>query len=255
MFILFDKLDAVFALLPAAVRLGLYGLVTGALTMILYWLISPQRRLAALKQEASEARRAHRAYEGTSFHEICRLSWRAISPALMQVGLGLGPTLVAAAPVVLMMAWLESSYSHRFPRAGEPVTITTTPASAMEQLVQWAPTQSAGQAMPEGQCIVQWPAGSETARLIDAASGQELLRLPLERPTPTIGQPRWWHWLLEGGSGDHLPAGGALTSVKIDLPARRLWAIGPAWLSSWHATFMLALTIGALAAKFRFKIA
>jgi hypothetical protein len=256
MFALFNTLDSACGLLPGAVRVGLYGLITGALTMIIYWRISPQSRIAALKKDMSQAQRAIREYVGTNLNEICRLSWRAVSPAARQVLLVAGPTLVAVVPVVLLMAWLESSYSYRLPHAGDMVTITTTQASTLTvRPLRWVPTEIVSQILPQEQYVVRWPSEGETARLIDVTSERDLLLLPLERPIRTIGPPRWWHMLLDGGGGADLPAGAPLSSIVIDLPARKIWAIGPEWLRSWHATFMLGLTAGALGAKFRFKIA
>ncbi len=96
--------------LPSAGWIGLLGLIVGAVTMLIYWWTSPQNRIAALKGESAEARRAMQAYNGTDGREILRLARRAISPALRQILLVLGPTLLAAAPVVIVMLWLSSGH-------------------------------------------------------------------------------------------------------------------------------------------------
>jgi len=111
-FLWFKSFDAAFGLLlPAFARLGLYGLVVGGIAMLIYWRLSPQARMIKFKQEMREARRAMQSYTGTDGREILRLSGRAISLALQQLLLVIGPTIVAAIPVVLVMLALGSAYT------------------------------------------------------------------------------------------------------------------------------------------------
>jgi hypothetical protein len=223
--------------------------------MLLYWRISPQGRIKALKAQISQSQLALRTYKGADLRQMLRLSWQAISPAARQVLLVGAPTLVAVIPVLLLMAWLESSFTYRLPSPGSMVTITTMQTSPIARPLGWVPEEIVAQTLTNGQYIVRWPANGSIARLIDVTSQQDLLRLPIDRPIHTLRQVRWWDRFLHGSSGGYLPTGGPLSSVEIDLPARLLWPFGPPWLCSWHATFMLAMTVGALAAKFRFKIA
>jgi hypothetical protein len=109
-----NSIDSACHALPPTARLVVYGLVMGALAMLIYWLTSPQRRIAALKSEISNAQRALRTYSGTDGREILRLTGRAIGPVLRQMALVLGPTLLAAAPIVLVMFGLAALYSDRF---------------------------------------------------------------------------------------------------------------------------------------------
>jgi hypothetical protein len=103
-------MNSIIHVLPSAGWIGLLGLIVGAVTMLIYWWTSPQSRIAALKIESVEARRAMQAYNGTDGREILRLARRAISPALRQILLVLGPTLLAAAPIVLIMIWLSAGH-------------------------------------------------------------------------------------------------------------------------------------------------
>jgi hypothetical protein len=113
MFAPFNAIDHVLGFLPAAVRLGLYGLLVGIVAMLIYRWISPQKKLAALKLEIVESRRAMRSYTGTDVREMLRLSTRSITPALRQLLLVLVPTLIAAAPVVFVVLWLGNAFSDR----------------------------------------------------------------------------------------------------------------------------------------------
>ena len=49
---------------PPTLRLILWGLLGGAASMALYWLLSAQRAIAAAKADAGDARRALDAFEG-----------------------------------------------------------------------------------------------------------------------------------------------------------------------------------------------
>jgi hypothetical protein len=107
----FKTLDAGCAhVLPAFARLVLYGVTLGALSMLIYWKLSPQRRLAALKHEIGDARRALRAHNGSDGRETLRLSGRAVSLSLRQLLLVAGPTVLAAAPVVLAMVCIGPAF-------------------------------------------------------------------------------------------------------------------------------------------------
>lgn len=253
MFTLFNTLDGVCSFMPAGLRVGLYGLITGVLAMLIYWRISPQGRIRALQAQISEAQRALRGYKGTDLGQMMRLCGQAVLPAVRQVLLVGGPTLLAATPVLLLMAWLDSSYSHRLPEAGSVVRVTVAPSAPAGGALGWVPADGVAETLSDGRYGVRWPAEGQGARLVDVASGRELFRLPLDRPIPAHRRARWWDGVL--GGGGILAADGPLSSVEIDLPGRLIWPGGPAWLCSWHATFMLALTVGALGVKFRFKIA
>ena len=118
MFVLFNAIDHACGALPVGARLGLYGLIVGVLAMLIYWLLAPQQRILAIRAEMADAQRALRAYNGTDPRQILRLSAKSISPALKQLLLLLLPTLIATAPVLLVMDWLESAYAYRLPSAG-----------------------------------------------------------------------------------------------------------------------------------------
>jgi uncharacterized membrane protein (DUF106 family) len=114
MFSILNAIDAACGhLLPAAVRVGLYGLIVGVVAMLIYWRLSPQKKLGELKKQISESQRALRAYDGTDVREILRLSRQTIAPAFKQLAFVLGPTIVAAIPVIGVITWLESGWSHR----------------------------------------------------------------------------------------------------------------------------------------------
>lgn len=116
MFSILDAIDSACGhLLAAAARVGLYGLVVGVVAMLIYWWLSPQKKLGELKRQISESQRALRVYDGTDVREILRLSRQTIAPAFKQLAFVLGPTIVAAIPVVYVIWWLEADFAHRIP--------------------------------------------------------------------------------------------------------------------------------------------
>jgi hypothetical protein len=92
---------------PLACCLGaaVLGGLTGISSILLYAKVSPQSRLADLGKQASEARLALNRFDGEDLREVLSLSWHAVKLSLRQMGLILGPTLLAGA-VVLGVAWL-----------------------------------------------------------------------------------------------------------------------------------------------------
>ena len=89
----------------SAAWVAVLGGMTGILTMLLYAKISPQSRLAVLSRQATEARQTLSRFDGGNIREVLSLTGHALKLSLRQMGLILGPTLLAGA-VVLGVAWL-----------------------------------------------------------------------------------------------------------------------------------------------------
>jgi hypothetical protein len=96
--------------LPAFVRLLVWGAATGALSMGLYALLSPQRRLAELKEQVRAVRVQLNGYDG-EFAGAMPLLRRQITLSLRHLGLTIGPALVAAAPMLAVLAWAAGRFA------------------------------------------------------------------------------------------------------------------------------------------------
>jgi hypothetical protein len=255
MYFVFNSIDHLCSGLPVSARLGLYGLFTGVLAMLLYWLLSPRDRILGVKADIAQAQQALRAYKGTDPREILRLSGKSISAAIRQILLLLGPTLIATAPVLLVMAWLESTYNDRMPNAGDQITMTIhASGTAAPPAIQWVPFPAINQAPAPDHYRVTWPESGQTVEIVDSATNQRLLDLPLPLPLDAIGPRHWWSTMLEGGQSLHLPSNTKVSSIEFSLAPRRLWSVGPGWLGSWQTPFLLALSAAALGMKFALKI-
>ncbi len=237
MYAFFNSVDAALDFLPAFARLLIYGLLFGTLSMLIYWKLSPQAKLAAIKDEISAAQRALRGYDGTDIKQMLLLCRSAITPAGKQLLLILGPTLLAAAPVVLAIAWLESDYVVQFPMPGELVSATIVRAAATAD-----------------RTTLRWPTDAAPIELTDSQNHQPLLSLPLKRAVEKIYRPTAWRSLLAGHDRTELSPDASCNLVAFDLPTRELIHVGPAWCRSWELPFFTAMSLAAIGMKVTLKI-
>lgn len=97
----------------------LAGAGCGAASMGIYALVSPQRRLAEVKEQARAARAALLAYDG-DFPGAWPLMRRQLALSFGHLALTLPPTLLAALPVVGAAFWLAGRYGDSLLVAGAP---------------------------------------------------------------------------------------------------------------------------------------
>lgn len=228
---LFALLDgAVSSILPPAARLALWGLLAAALSMALYWLLSPQRRIAEAKVEAVAARRALDAYDG-EFTGAWSLIRDMLRLAFRQLALVTGPAVAASLPVIALLAWLSTAYGHAFPAAPAAVGVRTNPDDFRARLEQ-------GDA----------PAPEVPEIVVEDRAGRTVERVPMRAPVSIIHKWQWWNILL-GNPAGYLPDEAELEWIELDLPEREYLPLGPPWLRAWYAVFFGTLLIGSLAIK------
>lgn len=243
---LLDRVDLLLGFLPAGPRLALWGAAAGAASMWLYALISPQRRIAALKREIVVLRgelEGHR----EDFSAALPLLMRQVRLSMKHVGIALGPAVLAGLPVLAMLAWVPVRHGYDRPDPGTPVLVSVDPAA---DGLAWEPA-GPGPERP-GAWRVEWPAEGAGLRLV-APDGSALLALPLAAPVPVVQKRRWWHALFGNPLGD-LPRGAPVDAVLVDLPRRRFLPFGPPWLAGWEAVFFGAVVAASVAVKLAFRI-
>lgn len=239
---LFDLPAPLFALLdsglgtfaPPLARLLIWGAVGAAISMGLYWLISPQRRITAAKAEALAARQALDAHEG-EFGAAWPLMRRMLALALRQLGLVLLPAVVASLPVLFLLAWLSTAYGYGFPTDEAAVAVRVTPEAYDARLEQ----DSSGPA-------------AHAAVVVDGR-GEEALRAPLPAPVTMLHKRQWWNALF-GNPAGYLPAAGEIEWIELDLPERRYLPFGPAWLGAWYTVFFTSLLVVSIVIKVVWRI-
>lgn len=228
-------LDAQFAMaLPAVGRLLLWSVVGGALTMGLYWLLSPQHRLGEAKRRLARAKAALDHFDG-EFKDALPLMRTMFGSALRQIGLVTGPAIIAMAPVLCLIAWLSTAYGYTFPKQVAAVPVQTAPEAFSASLVP--------------------PVGAELhpRLLVTDASGRVVHEQALHTAVPTLHKRQWWNALM-GNPAGYLPATLGVERVDIDLPQQAYLPLGPIWLRGWEGVFFAGLFVTALAIKLGFRI-
>lgn len=227
---LFAVLDAGLAhLLSPTLRLVVWGLIGAGVSMGLYWLLSPQRRIAETKIEAAAARRRLDAFDG-EFAAALPLIGATLRPAFRQLGLVVGPAVAASLPLLALLAWLSTAYGHAFPAAPATVGVHTVPNGFDARLEPGS------------------DAGAAPAVVVRDEAGEVVERVPLQAPVATIHKREWWNFLI-GNPAGYLPEDAALERIELALPEREYLAFGPAWLRAWYVVFFAALLIGSLLIK------
>lgn len=232
---LFAFLDSGLAVvIPPFARLILWAIVAAILSMGLYWLLSPQRRIATAKADATAARRALDAHDG-EFADAWPLMRRMLEASVRQLGLVTLPAVLASLPVLFLLAWLSTAYGYGFPADAGTVGL---------------------RAVPDGYDARLEPGmGDNVAHdvvVLDQA-GETALRLPLRVPVTTIHERQWWNTLF-GNPAGYLPEAAPVQRVELDLPEQRFLSFGPAWLGAWYTIFFAALAIASLVIKIAWRI-
>jgi hypothetical protein len=230
---LFAVLDELLgSLAPPTLRLMIWGVVAAVLSMGVYWLLSPQARIAQAKADAVAARRALDAYDG-EFAGAWPLIGRVLRAAMRQLGLVTWPALLGSLPVLALLVWLSTAYGHSFPsHAG--ISVRTLPEAA------------AARAQP-----IEADTGHQVVVLDHAGNVME--RIPLSAPVPTIHKRQWWNALV-GNPVGYLPDSSRLEWIELGLPQREYLTVGPAWLRAWYVVFFSVLLAASLAIKVAARI-
>jgi hypothetical protein len=227
-------------------RLIVWGCLMGALVMALYRLISPQRKLAAIKSDAAATRRQMAGFDG-EFDQLTPLIRRSLRLSLQQITWILLPAIVASLPLIACLMWLYSAYSFTVPSAGKGIALTVSPAG---ETISAEPVDSLARAGAVWE--LTWPPAGETLALRDR-NGTELAHLG-GQPGSKIMEPfRWWNWFI-GNPAGYVPAGSPVQRLEFELAEAEVLSLGPAWLRGWETPFFLALIAVSILLKVVFRI-
>ncbi len=91
------------------IRVLVWGLAAGVLSMLVYRRFSPQARLQELGVQAADARRALNAHTG-DFSEALVLMRASCTLSLQRLKVALLPSLLAGLPVILLLIGLQPRY-------------------------------------------------------------------------------------------------------------------------------------------------
>ena len=221
------------AVLGPAWRLAVWSAAAGALTMLLYGALSPQRRIADARRELALAKRRLDAFDG-DIAAAWPLMRRMFGSAFRQLGLVVAPALTALLPMIALAAWIAQTYGYAFPPPQQSVAVHAAPAKTQ---AQWVPSR------PRSDGVMRPP----RIALRDDA-GRDLGEIEMQAPVPVVAK-RSWRTAMAASPLGFLPDGQPVERIEIDLPRREFIAWGPSWMRGWEFLFFGVLTVVALGMK------
>jgi hypothetical protein len=224
------------AIAPPTLRLMLWGLIGGVISMALYGLLSPQREIAGAKAAALRARRDLDAYDG-EFADAWPLISNMLRLALRQLRLVTWPALLASAPAICLLAWASSTYGYSFPGTLADVDVRTSPGQLQAEVVKTPPPSPVPRPDPHAPRIV-----------VADQAGHVISTIPWAAPIATIHKRQWWNMLF-GNPAGYLPDDARVERIELDLAPNEYLPFGPSWLRPWYGVFFAALLAGSLALK------
>lgn len=243
-----DRLLA--GLLPASLRIPLWSAFGAFLSMLIYRLVSPQKRLAALREETVALRRRLAGFEG-DFSEMAPLLRRNLALSFRQLGLTFGPAMLAGLPAIFVLAFLSNAFDARLPQPGERIVVGFEPEEG-PRLPAVRFTGGEARELAPGRFEIVWPGAGERVELRDSP-GTLLAVLPPPAPVRTLHPRRWWNVLI-GNPAGYLPASTGIASVTLELPRPRVLPAGPDWLAGWPLPALVVMAAVSLALKFAWRL-
>lgn len=233
--------QALAAVVPAAARLALWGLVAAAFSMALYAALSPQHRLRRVREEAVAARQALDRHDG-SFAEARPLIAKMFATSMKQLALVLAPAVLASLPVLFMLVWLHGAFGYTLPQQTQHVNLRTQPEGYEAALHQSDSGTYSGIAAKEAPSLV-----------VRDGRGRIVEERPLNAPVTSLHKRQWWNVLIANPLG-YIADASPLEAVEIDLPRREVLSFGPWWLRTWEFVFFTTLVAASLAIKLLFRL-
>lgn len=232
--------------LPGALRLALWGVLAGWLTMLLYRKLSRQEAISELKARQKVLQEEIAKFDGEMSDLMPRIK-EAFSLGFKQLGLAIGPALLATIPILFIVVWVATQFVYEPPQAGAEVSVTAEPDRGD---LNWS-ANAAAQVSEDG-WSVQWPAEGEEITL--GAADKPVLTLSDEELHGIIHKKLWWNTLI-GNPAGYLPADSGVEAVHIALPERSYLPFGPDWVRGWMFLFFGTFLLASIAFKFILRIA
>lgn len=234
---------------PDGFRLVGWGILSGWLTMLLYRRFSRQEVIAELKAAQKQLQDKIARFEG-EFNELMPMLRTAFSLGFRQLGLSIGPAILATIPILFIVAWVATQFVYEAPPAGDEIAVTVEPAAGE---LSWSASWSAwaGATPVDSGWTIQWPPEGKSVTLSDGDA--PLLSLSDEERHGVIHKRRWWNMLF-GNPAGYLPDDGTADLVRIELPERQYLPFGPDWMRGWMFAFFGTFLLASVVFKFLLRI-
>jgi hypothetical protein len=239
-------IDGVLAMaLPPVLRLVIWGILAGWLTMVVYRRLSNQKKIGELKAQQKIQQKTIAEFDG-EFEELMPLIRHTLALGFKQLGLALGPALLATVPVLFIVIWVAGEFGYETPVAGGEVLLNAEPAGGD---VHWSATSEVK--ISENGWVINWPSEGQSLTMTD--SRQPLLVLPLAHNIPIIHKKKWWNLLMANPLG-YLPEDGKTDVIHINLPEQVFMGSGPGWMRGWMFSFFGTFLLSSVAFKLLLRI-
>jgi len=223
--------------LPAWLRLVLWGGIAALVSMVMYRQLSAQERIIRGKNELNQAKQRLNAFDG-EFNEAWPLMRDMLGKALRQVMRVGWPAIVASLPLLFLLNWLSNTYGYAFPAAGTPLRIHTVPGQFEAVWVE-PPVRN----------------GTDLPRIVVFDEKHlQVAETQVQAPVPVIHKRQWWNALI-GNPVGYLPADAPVERIQAGLPRQQHLAFGPPWIRGWEFIFFVSLLAVSLGLKKKLKIA
>lgn len=97
--------------IPLDLILFLWGLLAGVVAVVIYALISPQKRIKKLKEGISQSQKGMWDVD-MEFSEFMRRSRENMKQSFKLLGISVLPALASALPVLFLVSWFSRSYDN-----------------------------------------------------------------------------------------------------------------------------------------------
>ena len=246
---LFSAADSLLSpFLPAWIRLLSWGVLAGWLTMLVYRRLSNQERIRELKEEQKRQQKFISGFDG-EFEDLFPVIRQTLALGVRQLGLSLGPALLATIPILFIIIWVAGEYGYGQPQSGQVIAVRVSPKPGDGNRLQWRSPASAREA--ESGWMLTWPPPGQSATLLQ--DGQPLFAVPFQEHIPVIHKKHWWNWLMANPVG-YLPDDAVVDSVEIKLPQQRFVEFGPDWMRGWMFSFFLSFLLSSIGFKLAMKV-
>ena len=234
--------------LPAIVRLVLWGVLAGWLTMVVYRRLSNQDKIQQLKIEQKKQQKIISSFDG-EFEELFPVIRHTLALGMRQLGLSLGPALLATIPILFIVVWVAGEFGNQQPFAGTSVNIEISSGDIVSDRFEWS-LPGAAETTVNG-WVLNWPSPEQPVSLLQ--DGESLFELPTGHSIPVIHKRQWWNWLMANPMG-YLPDEAIVESIDIGLPEQKFLTFGPNWLQGWMFSFFFSFLLSSIGFKFALKI-
>lgn len=226
----------------------LWGIFAGSVTTLLYRGLSSQEKILQLKIEQKVQQKLIADFEG-NFSSLLRQIFHTLALSVRQLGLSLGPALLATIPSLFIIIWVSEAFGYEQPAPGEQIRIETEATMAVRAQLSWSRPDMA-QELANG-WILRWPEPDLGITL--RQDELSLFTLPLTHNIPIIHKRFWWNWLVANPAG-YLPDEAVVETVEIGLPPKQFLVVGPNWIRGWMFSFFVSFLLASVGFKFALRI-